>query len=436
MFKDLTNNINKNYVKMKNISKIIILLIIYSAVIFTSCVKDKYEAPSPTIPHVDFTANTTIADLKAMFQGSIDSITDDIIIKGTVTSSDQAGNIYKSLYIQDSTGGLLISLDRTNLYTTLKPGQKIYVKCKGLYLGEYGGVVQLGFNYGGSIGRIPNAMIDNHIFPDGLPEAIVAPSLKTITSLTGNDVCTRIKIDSIHFETPGVEFASQLYSNTSLNLVDNEGNTIILYNSKYANFASNLTPKGKGSIIAILSSYNGTYQLIINSLEDLVNWDTTALVMRDIIDEPFTSSFGTFSTYNVIGTEQWTITSYGATMSGYNSGCHENVDWLISPSINLDEFTNEVCTFNTAMNYGSPNDGSLKLYYSTDYISGDPSNAQWTEISGFTLSPGNWTWTLSGDIDLSNIQGSNVHLAFKYTSTTNSCATWEIKNFKIRALSQ
>jgi len=421
---------------MKNINKIAVLLVMISSITFTSCIKDKYDAVPQNIPHANLTANKTIAELKAMYTGVLDSIEDDIIIKGIVISSDQAGNIYKSLYIQDSTAGIIISLDKTNLYTTLKPGQLVYVKCKGLYLGAYGGVVQLGFNYAGSIGRIPYAMIDSHIFPDGLPGAVVAPALKTIPGLTGNDVCTKVQLDNVHFETVGTEFASQLFSTTSLNLVDDNGNTIVLYNSKYANFASKLTPKGKGSIIAILSSYNSTYQLILNSYDDLINWDTTAYVMRDIINEPFTSTFGSFTTYNVQGTEEWKITSYGATMSGYNSGYHANIDWLISPSINLDNSTNEICTFNSAMNYGTANDGSLKFYYSTDYVSGDPTTAHWTEITGFSLSTGGWTWTPSGNIDLSMIQGTNVHLAFKYTSTTSSCATWELKNFKVTALSQ
>lgn len=421
---------------MKNINKIIVLLAFFGSITFTSCIKDKYDAPTPNVPHVDFTANKTIADLKAMFAGTLDSIEEDVIIKGIVISSDQAGNIYKSLYIQDSTGGLNISLDKTNLYTTLKPGQLIYVKCKGLYLGAYGGVVQLGFNYAGSIGRIPYAMIDSHIFPDGLPGTVVAPAVKTIPGLTGNDICTKIQLDNVHFETVGTEFASQLFSTTSINLVDDNGNTIVLYNSKYANFASRLTPKGKGSIVAILSAYNGTNQLILNSYDDLINWDTTAYVMRDIINEPFTSTLGSFTTYSVSGNEQWGITSYGATMSGYNSGYHANVDWLISPSINLDNSTNEVCTFTSVMNYGSANDGSLRFYYSTNYTSGDPTTAQWTLITGFTLSAGGWAVTPSGNIDLSSITGTNVHLAFKYTSTTSSCATWELKNFKVTALSQ
>ncbi|NSW44695.1 MAG: DUF5017 domain-containing protein [Bacteroidales bacterium] len=421
---------------MKNINKIHVLLVILSLITFTSCIKDKYDAIPQNIPHANLTANKTIAELKALYAGTLDSIEDDIIIKGIVISSDQAGNIYKSLYIQDSTAGIIISLDKTNLYTTLKPGQLVYVKCKGLYLGAYGGVVQLGFNYAGSIGRIPYAMIDSHIFPDGLPGSGIAPAIKTIPGLTGNDVCTKIQIDNVHFEKVGTEFASQLFSNTSLNLVDDNGNTIVLYNSKYADFASKLTPKGKGSIIAILSSYNSTYQLILNSYDDLINWDTTAQVMRDIINEPFTSTLGSFTTYSVQGAQEWTITSYGATMSGYNSGYYANIDWLISPSINLDNSTNEICTFTSAMNYGSANDGSLKFYYSTDYVSGDPTTAHWTEITGFSLSTGSWTWTPSGNIDLSSIQGTNVHLAFKYTSTTSSCATWELKNFKVTALSQ
>lgn len=421
---------------MKNINKIIALFVICSIITFSGCIKNKYDAPDPNVPHVDFTANKTIAELKAMYSGTLDSIKDDIIIKGIVISSDEAGNIYKSLYIQDSTAGIIILLDRTNIYTFLRPGQLVYVKCKGLYLGAYGGVVQLGFNYAGSIGRIPYAMIDSHIFPDGLPGPEVSPAIKTIPGLTGNDICTKIQINDVYFEKVGTEFASPLFSTTSLNLVDTNGNTIVLYNSKYANFASKLTPKGKGSIIAILSSYNGTNQLILNSYNDLINWDTTAFVMRDIINEPFTSTFGSFTTYSVTGNEQWSITSYGATMTGYNSGYYANIDWLISPSINLNNSTNEICTFSTAMKYGSINDGSLKFYYSTDYTSGDPTAATWIEITGFALSTGNYTWTPSGNIDLSSINGNNVHLAFKYTSTTSNCPTWEIKNFKVTALSQ
>jgi hypothetical protein len=421
---------------MKYMNKIIPLLVALPIIFLTSCIKDKFNAPTQNIPHVDFAANTTIAAFKATFSGTLDSIKQDIIIKGTVISSDEAGNIYKALYIQDSTGGLVISLDKTNLYTTLQPGQRVFIKCKGLYLGAYGGVTQLGFVFQGAIGRIPDAMINSHIFPDSLPGAIPTPLSKTISSISGNDLCMRIRLDNLHFETIGTEFASQLSNSTNITLDDDNGNTIILYNSKYANFAGKLTPKGKGSVNAILSSFNGKYQLYINSLNDLFNWNDTAPVMRDIINEPFTSTFGSFTTNNVTGTEAWSITSYGATMSGYTGGNHTNEDWLISPSVNLDNYSDEVLSFSTSMNYGTAGDGSLRLFYSTNYIDGNaPSTATWTEITGFTLSSGAWAVTPSGNINISGISGSNVHIAFKYTSTTSSAATWEISNFKVTALS-
>ncbi len=123
----------------------LIKLVLLTNVIFlTSCIKEKFDTPPINIPHVNFTANKTIADLKAMYSGGLDSIADTIIIKGIVISSDEEGNIYKNLYIQDNTAGIVIALDRTNLYTTFKPGQRVYVKCNGLYLGNYGGVTQLG----------------------------------------------------------------------------------------------------------------------------------------------------------------------------------------------------------------------------------------------------------------------------------------------------
>ena len=60
----------------------------------------------------------TIAQLAAMYtvQGQPIEIEDDIIIEGVVTTSDQPGNFYKSLYIEDGTCGMEIKLGRNGLY--------------------------------------------------------------------------------------------------------------------------------------------------------------------------------------------------------------------------------------------------------------------------------------------------------------------------------
>jgi len=81
------------------------------------------------------------------------------------------------------------------------------------------------------------------------------------------------------------------------------------------------------------------------------------------------------------------------------------------------------------MKYGSTGDGSLRIMVSSDYSSGDPTAATWTEVTGATLPTGaDWNFVSSGDLSLAAFTGSNTHFAFKYTSTTSSAATWEVTN--------
>ena len=92
---------------------------------------------------------TTIKDFVAKYQPLMYSnteanpeepyvqIDDDVIITGKIVSTDQPGNFYKSLYIQDETAGIEIKIGKNGLYNDYKPGQTLYIKCKGLYLGEY-----------------------------------------------------------------------------------------------------------------------------------------------------------------------------------------------------------------------------------------------------------------------------------------------------------
>ncbi|MCX7862859.1 MAG: DUF5689 domain-containing protein [Bacteroidales bacterium] len=420
-----------------------VTMAVFVSLVLTSCIKEKFDEPPVNIPHVDFQANKTIAELKAMYSGGLDSIQDTIIIKGIVISSDEEGNIYKSLYIQDHTAGILIALDRTNLYTTFKPGQRVFVKCKGLYLGNYGGVTQLGYIYNNAIGRIPNAMIDNHIFRDSLPGPVPTPLSREITTITGNDICRLIRIDNVFFEETGVEFAPQSASATDRKLIDMNGNSIILRTSKYASFASSKTPKGRGSVIAILSSYNGTYQLYINSLKNLVNWDTTAQVPNNIIYETFTTAPSNWVTYSVSSNKNWVhdATYQCMSVNGYGGDAPSH-DWLISPAINLTNTNSPVLTFRTWTRY--TDNGTTKpltVWISEDYPgTGNPTQANWTEITNVTLSPTNsQSWTNSGDIDLSAYIGKTIRIGFKYVSSgtgSNAASHWEVDEFKVKALSK
>ena len=92
---------------------------------------------------------TTIAQLKKLYtaHGKPIEIKKDMVIRGEITTSDENGNVYREIYIQDETGGIDLKLGKSSSYDDYKVGQILYVYCNGLTLGEYG---YKSGNYGGS----------------------------------------------------------------------------------------------------------------------------------------------------------------------------------------------------------------------------------------------------------------------------------------------
>ena len=70
-----------------------------------------------------------------------------IIIRGRIVSEDVAGNLYKTLVIQDEKHpeqGLKLSIDAGSLSGIYPIGQLVAIRCNGLVLGKYAAQVQLG----------------------------------------------------------------------------------------------------------------------------------------------------------------------------------------------------------------------------------------------------------------------------------------------------
>lgn len=119
---------------------------------FSAC-QDHFDNPEVLVPVADIKPNTTIEELKTLFwndstnychQIGVKENGDHYIIAGRVTSSDYDGNIFKTLYIQDETAPLSMSINQYNLYLDHRIGQELVMDLTGMYIGKYNGMMQLG----------------------------------------------------------------------------------------------------------------------------------------------------------------------------------------------------------------------------------------------------------------------------------------------------
>lgn len=424
---------------MKKTVKQWILLAALPVVLLSGCVREDFDVPEVLIPSVDFDSNLSIADLKAGYSGGLDSIGGDTIIQGIVIANDESGNFYKTLVIQDGTAGIEVKIDRTDMYNEFRVGQRVFIKCKGLYLGNYGSLTQIGYIYDSEIGRIPDVMVDDHIFKDSLPGSAPAPVVTTIPTLSVNNLSMLIKLENVHFVETGMSY-SETTGTTNRTIEDEDGNTLILRTSNYASFAAELLPTGKGDLVGVLSIYNGDYQFYIRDLNDLVNWDPNAPGPVNLVNELFDASPTGWLIYSVASNKDWYWSSSYTCMaaSGYGGDVASD-DWLISPAIDLTAATSPVLTFRSWTKYtdsGNPN--PMKVKISTNYAgSGDPSLATWTDLSAIWSPANSEAWTGSGDIDLTSYIGSTVYIAFQYVSSGTGSGTtsnWEVDEVKVTVI--
>jgi len=243
----------------------------------SSCVKEKYTTPPVVNADPDIAVNYSISAIKALYANGPTQISQDYVISAIVTGDDRSGNLYKELIIQDSTGGITLTINGSDLYTTYPVGRRLFIKLRNLYVAQYEGNYELiGYvNSDGSYSGIATANENLLIFPGkwGIPVVPVVTTIPQFTTNLNTYQSELIELDNVQFQ-PGSS-AGQPYadpvtlSSGSLTLEDCSHNTAVVYTSGYANFAGSKAPTGNGKLLCIYGVYRGAPQLTIRDTTDI-----------------------------------------------------------------------------------------------------------------------------------------------------------------------
>lgn len=442
--------------------KIKFIALAFLALTLGSCMGDGYADPDLTekVPASPWGNNSlreknviSIADLKTQFATIINSdngykqIEKDMMIKAVVTGNDVSGNIYNQVSVQDASGAIIIAINGSGLSGYLPVGQEILVNLKGLHIGSYKKLPQIGgvntkLSDGSlGMGKIERAIWNEHfkiLNPGEADASTVVPEEFDLTKLTDAaymdaNVGKLMTLKKVKFASAnGKNVWAPDDTNTSLELIDAEtgkrisSSNLVVRNSGYSKFANEVVPQGVFDITGIFTRYNNTWQIVLRSTDDLKS------VVLAYLSEPFDASQGNFTIDNIKladGVEfvwKWASAAYGMKASGYVNGSKQELQSrLKSPAIDLKSAKSAKLMFDQAINFASDMKQECKVQISTD-------GKTWTDldVQGYPTE-NSWTF-VSSTADLTKYCGKTIYIGFLYSSSPTGAPTWEVKNFAVK----
>lgn len=442
--------------------KIKFIALAFLALTLGSCMGDGYADPDLTekVPASPWGNNSlreknviSIADLKTQFATIINSdngykqIEKDMMIKAVVTGNDVSGNIYNQVSVQDASGAIIIAINGSGLSGYLPVGQEILVNLKGLYIGSYKKLPQIGgvntkLSDGSlGMGKIERAIWNEHfkiLNPGEADASTVVPEEFDLTKLSDAaymeaNVGKLMTLKKVKFASAnGTNVWAPDDTNTSLELIDAEtgkkisSSNLVVRNSGYSKFANEVVPQGVFDITGIFTRYNNTWQIVLRSTDDLKS------VVLAYLSEPFDASQGNFTIDNIKladGVEfvwKWASAAYGMKASGYVNGSKQELQSrLKSPAIDLKSAKSAKLMFDQAINFASDMKQECKVQISTD-------GKTWTDLDVQGYPAGNSWDFVSSTADLTKYCGKTIYIGFLYSSTPTGAPTWEVKNFTVK----
>lgn len=422
--------------KGENIMKKLAILLIGVLLVFVSCKKKLDQPEINQFPEGNVWSVGRILDSLSHGAFTFDQDSQkDAIVKGYVIADETGGNIYRTFYLRGEDGKCIAvyrkgSNEGGSDEFKVKTGDHIGYKLYGSIISEYS--------------KLPQIQVQEHdvndlivIYERGCTDK-VQPISTTIEDINaGKHLCDLVKISDAQFEPyEGLTYADG-QSNTNRNLVTCSGEGIIVRTSGYASFAAEPLPEGRGTLTAIASVYNTTWQMLIRNTSDVRMNDVRCGGGGDIMEMPynqsFMTSFGTYTTYSVVGDQTWIIDYSTAVMKGkVGNDFFENEDWLISSPVHIANVEHAKAVVSYVAQYTGPDD-DVTAQISADYEYGDdPTNATWTKLNATFDNSAGWNDFIDKEISLDAYIGQTVTFAIKFISSTTQSRTIEIKSIGIQ----
>lgn len=467
---------------MKHLKINTLILLLISVVTFVSCVQDdEFDIPNGDAIELNIPATdvVTINSLRSAWEQEVATngnatltFNEDYagkFLEGYVISSDETGNFFEEVILQDKasnpTTGVKLVIDSNPLFGRYDFGRRVYVALQGLSVGLENGVLTLGIESAGSIEAIGESQMDDFVKRDAMVAEIV-PLPLSMADFSDDKTNLFIQLTDVQF-TRGQALGNDplTYAGEASDEFDGErilescatGSTTIFSTSTFADFKSQELATGRGNINAILTyDFFGEYFIVtVNTLDD-VNLDDDNRCDPDTFNcdgpsgggnvfwsenfesedaiEDYVNAGWTNVNVNGGGT-LWVIGNFDgsnyAQISGFNSGESTIETWLVTPSIDMDNTTEEELTMDIQTNFD--NGTILSVVFSTDFT-GDVTTATWQELdvdipSG--PSGGFGDFVAVGPVNISCLEGT-VNIAFVYEgSDPNATTRYHIDNIEI-----
>jgi len=369
-------------------------------------------------------------------------------LRAVVISSDEGGNYYKSMVVQDLAGGvnsrgIELQLDMAGLHTMYPVGQKVVIVLNSLFVGDYNNLPQMGWLYQETqVGRINSLYFDQYIIRDGIPSAKNIPKALTsdeIDFLGHDDINKLVRLEKVTFESKAIGEPLAYNQLTATDWIVNvplaNGTTkaVTVRTSSFARFRNMIIEDKEYNITGILTIYRDTYQLMIRTKEDIETFTPPPpgeLIKFDFTSDPFGE--GKWSWRTLAGSDRWGFREGSVLHRGSTSGALAD-DWLISPVITFPNWQTGYLHFEHQIDVKNAETRPYQIYYTTSDAETFDVN-DWEELGKLNAWPATFSW--SNRFPLSKIGSPSFRIAFRYNTTElePGIATyeWRIRTVEIR----